>query len=58
MMAARIEWEKEWLPKFSPNNVENQKKDIKLGNNKKVSTKSKALNTIKSPGLKNMLDSL
>ena len=37
---------------------ENQKKDINLGNNKKVSTKSKALNTIKSPGLKNMLDSL
>ena len=58
MLAARVEWEKEWLPKFSPNNVENQKKDIKLGNNKKVSTKSKALNTIKSPGLKNMLDSL
>ena len=58
MMAARIEFEREWLPKFSKNNVEKQKKSFTLTNNKSKSTKSKALNTIKSPGLKNMLDSL
>ena len=58
MMAARIEFEREWLPKFSKNSVEEQKKSFTLTNNKSKSTKSKALNTIKSPGLKNMLDSL
>ena len=58
MMAARIEFEREWLPKFSKNSVEEQKKAFTLTDNNKKSTKSKALNTIKSPGLKNMLDSL
>ena len=58
MMAARIEFEREWLPKFSKNSVEGQKKAFTLTDNNKKSTKSKALNTIKSPGLKNMLDSL
>ena len=56
MMAARIEFEIEWLPKFSKNNVATPKKNYTLTSNK--STKSKALNTISSPGLKNMLDSL
>ena len=56
MLAARVEWEMEWLPKFSKNNLEKPKKNFTLNNNK--NTKSKALNTIKSPGLKNMLDNL
>ena len=57
LMAARIEFEREWLPKLKgENSVESQKKNYTL--NKKTSSKSKALNTLSSPGLKNMLDSL
>ena len=56
-MAARIEFEKEWLPKLrGENSVEEPKKQFTLKS--KSNTKSKALNTIKSEGLKNMLDSL
>ena len=58
MLAARIEWEIEWLPKFSKNNLEKPKKQFNLSNNKKITTKNRALNTIKSSGLKNMLDNL
>ena len=58
MIAARVEWEMEWLHKFSENNLEKPKKQFNLSNNKKVTTKNKALNTIKSSGLKNMLDNL
>jgi hypothetical protein len=56
MMAARIEFEIEWLPKFSKDSVATPKKNYTLSSNK--STKSKALNTISSPGLKSMLDNL
>ena len=57
LMSARIEFEKEWLPKLKgENNVEEQKKQFTLKS--KQSSKSKALNTIKSPGLKNMIDNL
>ena len=56
MMAARIEFEKEWLPKFK-DSLDTSKKNYTLSNNNK-STKSKALGTISSPGLKNMLDNL
>ena len=56
MLAARVEFEKEWLPKFK-NSVDTSKKNYTLSNNNK-STKSKALGTISSPGLKNMLDNL
>jgi hypothetical protein len=59
MMAARIEFEKEWLPKFSRDNLVTQKKNFTLGDNKKsTSTKSKALSNIGSKGLKSMLDNL
>ena len=58
MLAARIEWEIEWIPKFSKNNLEKPKKQFNLSNNKKITTKNRALNTIKSSGLKNMLDNL
>jgi len=57
MMAARIEFEIEWLPKFSQNSVATPKKNYTLNGNIK-SSKTKALNTLSSPGLKNMLDSL
>jgi hypothetical protein len=57
MMAARIEFEIEWLPKFSKNNVAAPKKNYTLKANMK-SSKAKALNSVSSPGLKNMLDSL
>ena len=58
MMAARIEFEVEWLPKFNgKGSVDTQNNGIILTANK-VSTKSKALNTVKSAGLKSMLDSL
>ena len=58
LMAARIEFEREWLPKLrgEEGNLEGEKKNYTLKS--KSSAKSKALNTIKSPGLKNMLDNL
>ena len=58
LMAARIEFEREWLSKLK-GNVEGQKKNFTLGDNKKSTPiKNKALGSIKSEGLKNMLDSL
>jgi hypothetical protein len=56
MLAARVEWEKEWLPKFSQDSVEPQNKNYTLKS--KTTAKSKALNTLSSPGLKSMLDNL
>tara|TARA_B110001454_G_scaffold56753_1_gene55504 strand:- start:922 stop:1695 length:774 start_codon:yes stop_codon:yes gene_type:complete len=57
MMAARIEFEKEWLPTFK-NSVDEPKKNYTFRSNKKTTTKSKALGTIKSEGLKNLFDKL
>ena len=54
---AKIEFENEWLHTFE-NSVDEPKKNYTLGSNKKSSTKSKALNTIKSEGLKNLFDKL
>ena len=53
MMAARIEFEKEWLPKFKEG-----KNKVKDNFTIKKTTKSKALGNLSSPGLKNMLDNL
>ena len=61
MLAARIEFEKEWLPKFSRNNLDSNKSNFTLDtNNKKSNTniKNKALGSIKSEGLKNIFDKL
>jgi hypothetical protein len=56
LMAARIEFEREWFPKFK-NNLSPQKKDTTLNkSNKKSPVKTKALNNIKSEGLKNVMD--
>ena len=60
MMAARIEFEREWLPKFK-NNLDNKKGNYTLNTNSKKpnpNTKNKALGTIKSEGLKNIFDKL
>jgi hypothetical protein len=61
LMAARIEFEREWLPKLQ-GNVDTQKKLFTLGNNKSYpatsATKTKALGSIKSEGLKNILNNL
>jgi|TARA_R110001592_G_scaffold109259_1_gene304817 hypothetical protein len=53
MMAARVEFEKEWLPKFSNPEVKE-----KIKSNNKTNIKTKALGSIKSEGLKDMLNSL
>jgi len=64
LMAARIEFEREWLPKLKENKkpVDAGKGNYTLGNkpnmSKKTSTKTKALGSFKSDSLKNMLDSL
>jgi hypothetical protein len=58
MMAARIEFEVEWLPKFSKENLDTSKKGFTLDNNKKSTTKNKALGSIKSEGLQNIFDKL
>ena len=51
MMAARVEFEKEWLPKFE----QPQKSSSKKTN---INMKTKTLGSIKSEGLKNMLNNL
>ena len=60
MMAARIEFEIEWLPKFK-NSVVTPKENFTLTNDNKSNVnkvKSKALGSMKSEGLKNLLDNL
>jgi hypothetical protein len=59
LMAARIEFEHEWLPKFK-NNLPSKEKNYTLNDNqpavKKASIKTKALSNIQSEGLKNVMD--
>ncbi len=58
LMAARIEFEREWLPKLN-NPVTTQKKNFTLNDKPKSATKQQAaLGSIKSEGLKNLLDNL
>ena len=59
LMAARIEFEREWLPKLK-GNLEGQKDNFTLNTTKKSNPtkQQKALGSITSPGLKNMLDNL
>ena len=66
MMAARIEFEREWLPKLrgEQGSVDGQGKNFtltdKIKKDKKNSftTKEKALNTVQSQGLKDMINNL
>jgi hypothetical protein len=61
LMAARIEFEREWLPKLNSNTT-TLKNPFKLEATKSIpttqATKTKALSSLKSEGLKNMLNSL
>jgi hypothetical protein len=60
LMAARIEWEREWLPKLKEEkkSLDGGKKNFTLGENKKAPSKDRALSSIKSEGLKNLLDNI
>ena len=61
LMAARIEFEREWLPKLKgeEKSVPSGKKNFTLDkNNKKVPAKDKALKSVQSEGLKNLLDKI
>lgn len=58
LMAARIEFEREWLPKLR-GDVTPEKKNFTLDNRPKTQSKQqKALGSMKSEGLKNLLDNL
>ena len=61
LMAARIEFEREWLPKLK-GSVDTSKKSFTLESNKKYPSKdskqTKALGSLKNEGLKNLLDNL
>jgi hypothetical protein len=61
LMAARIEFEKEWLPKFKSNGG-NLKKNFKLETNKynqsSPNIKQKALGSVKSENLMNLLNNI
>ena len=61
LMAARIEFEREWLPKLN-GSVETKKTSFTLEANKKQPSKdskqTKALGSLKNEGLKNLLDNL
>jgi hypothetical protein len=64
LMAARIEFERDWLPAFQEGKTsmdvkkKNNRVETKPNTSKKLSTKTKALTSMKSDGLKNMLDNL
>jgi hypothetical protein len=57
MMAARIEFEKEWPPSLK-NGLDKPKNNYTLNSNKKSPIKNTAFGTIKSEGLKNFFDKL
>ena len=57
LMAARIEFEREWLPKFK-NPVPTQEENFTLTKETKKSTKDKALSQLESKGLKDLFDKL
>jgi len=57
LMAARIEFEREWLPKFK-NSVPTQEENFTLNKESKKSTKDKALSQLESKGLMDLFDKL
>ena len=58
LMAARIEFEKEWFPKFTGEKLKEKTNNFTINENKKASVKTKALSSIKSEGLKNLLNNI
>ena len=57
LMAARIEFEREWLPRLK-NSVPTQNENFILTTESKKSTKDKALSQLESKGLKDLFDKL
>lgn len=58
LMAARIEFEREWLSSLGKKNKQPTKKEKIILSESKVPNKVKALSNIKSEGLRNLLDNL
>jgi len=56
LMAARVEFEREWMPKLTGNVAPQKKDSILPKTEKKAPTKVKALSNIKSTSLKNAMD--
>jgi hypothetical protein len=57
LMSARIEFEREWLPRLK-NSVPTRKENFTLTTESKKSTKDKALSQLESKGLKDLFDKL
>jgi len=57
-LAARVEFEREWFPKFKNNTSQSNKNNSTSdkASAKKIPAKTKALTNIQSPGLKNVMD--
>lgn len=58
LMAARIEFEQVWMPKFKGEVTQNNQTNFTIEKNKKAPVKTKALGNIKSEGLKSLLDNI
>jgi len=58
LMAARIEFEREWMPKFKGEVTKEKSSNFKINDTKKAPIKTKALSNIKSEGLKSLLDNI
>ena len=58
LMAARIEFEQVWMPKFKGEVTQNNSSNFTIEKNKKTPIKTKALGNIKSEGLKSLLDNI
>lgn len=58
LMAARIEFEQVWMPKFKGEVTQNNPSNFTIEKNKKTPIKTKALGNIKSEGLKSLLDNI
>lgn len=58
LMAARIEFEREWLPKLKGEKTKEKSSNFKINDTKKAPIKTKALSNIKSEGLKSLLDNI
>jgi len=58
LMAARIEFEREWLPKLNGSVSTSKKNHILTDKTRAANKQQKALGSIKSEGLRNLLDNL
>ena len=58
LMAARIEFEQVWMPKFKGEVTQSNSSNFTIEKNKRSPVKTKALGNIKSEGLKSLLDNI